>query len=50
MYVRIAFEKLEKFSIYKTRKRKNRPGYEQIDVHMIYDTNMYGKFTKNQYL
>ena len=43
---RIEFEKLDGVTPDETRKGKIKPGYEHINVHMIFDTKMYGKFTR----
>ena len=40
--VRIVFEKLDRVTINETRKGKIRPGYERINVHMVFDINMDG--------
>ena len=45
---RIAFEKLDNVTPDEMRKGKNRPGYEHINVNMIFDINMDGKFTRRQ--
>ena len=42
----IAFEKLDGATPDETRKRKIKPGYDHINVHMIFDINMDGKFTR----
>ena len=43
--VRIVFEKLDRVTINETRKGKIRPGYERINVHMVFDINMDGHIT-----
>ena len=43
---RISFEKLGDVTPNDTKKRKIRPGYENVNVHMIFDINMDGNFTK----
>ena len=48
--IRIAFEKLDGVTPDEMRKGKIKPGYEHINVHMIFDINMDGKFTKNAIL
>ena len=44
MNIRIAFEKLGGVTPDEMRKGKIKPGYEHVNVHMIFDTMMYGKF------
>ena len=46
MNVCIEFEKLDGVIPYKTRKENIKPGYENVNVHMIFDINMDGKFTR----
>ena len=41
----IVFEKLDRVTINETRKGKIRPGYERINVHMVFDINMDGNIT-----
>ena len=43
--IRIAFEKLDGVTPDEMREGKFRPGYEHVNVHMIFNTNMDGKFT-----
>ena len=43
--VRIAFDKLDNVTPNEMRKRKIRPGYEHVNVHMIFDINMDIRFT-----
>ena len=42
MNVCIAFEKLDGLTPNEMRKGKIKPGYEHINVHMIFDINMDG--------
>ena len=42
----MSVEKLDSVTSYETRKVKNRPGYEHVNVHMVFDTKMDGKFTR----
>ena len=42
----IAFEKLDSVTPDDMRKGKIKPGYEHINIHMIFDINMDGKFTR----
>ena len=44
--LRIESEKIGGVSPAYTRKGKNRPRYEQIGVHMIFEINIDGKFTR----
>ena len=44
--VRIEFEKLDCVTPNDTRKGKIRPGYEHVNVNMIFDINMDVKFTR----
>ena len=44
--VRIAFEKFEGVTPDDTMKGKIKPGYEHVNVHMIFDIKMDGKFTR----
>ena len=44
--VRIAFDKLDNVTPNEMRKRKIRPGYEHVNVHMIFDIKVDGKFTR----
>ena len=46
MNVRIAFEKLDGITPDKIRKGKIKPGYKNVNMHMIFDINMDGKFTR----
>ena len=48
--VSIAFEKLYGVTPDEIRKGKINPGYEHINVHMIFDINMDGKFTRKERL
>ena len=43
--VRIAFEKLDGVIHDDMRKEKIKPGYDHVNVHMIFDINMDGEFT-----
>ena len=44
--VRIAFENLGGVTPDKMRKGNIKPGYENANVHIIFDINMDGKFTR----
>ena len=44
--VRIAFEKLDVVTPDDMRKAEIKPGYENVNVHMIFYINMDGKFTR----
>ena len=44
--VRITFEKLNGVTPNDMRKLKIRPGYEQVNVQMIFGINMDGKFNR----
>ena len=44
--VRIAFKKLDCVTTDEMRKGKIKPGYEHVNVQMIFDIKMYGKFTR----
>ena len=48
--VRIAFENLDDVTPDDMRKGKIKPGYENVNVHMIFDIKMYGKFTRKSIL
>ena len=50
MNVRIEFEKLGGVTPDDMSKGKIKPGYEHVNVHMIFDINMYGKFTRKSRL
>ena len=43
---RIPFEKLDKVTPDEIRKGTFGPGYEHVNVHMIFDVNIYGNFTR----
>ena len=43
----IAFEKLDGFTPDETRKGEIKPGHEHVNMHMIFDIKMDGKFTSN---
>ena len=43
--VSIAYEKLASVTHGDMRKGKINPGYEHVNLHMIFDIKMYGKFT-----
>ena len=45
--VRISFQKPDGVKPNENRKVEIRPGYEHINVHMIFDIRMDGKFTRN---
>ena len=42
----VKFEKIGGVTPNETRKGKIRPGYENINVHMIFDIKVDGKFTR----
>ena len=42
---RIAFEKLDGITPDEMRKGKIKPGYDHVNVHMVFDIKMDGKFT-----
>ena len=44
--VRIEFEKLDNATPDEMRKGNIMPGYEHVNVHMIFDINIDGKFTR----
>ena len=44
--VRIAFDKLDNVTPNEMRKRKIRPGYEHVNVHMIFDMKVDGEFIR----
>ena len=44
--IRIEFENLDDVTHDGMRKRKIKPGYEHVNVHMIFDIKMNGKFTR----
>ena len=44
--VRILFEKLQGFTPDEMRKGNIKFGYEHVNMHMVFDINMYGKFTR----
>ena len=44
--VRISFEKLDDVSTDMMRKGETEPGYEPVNVHMIFHINMDGEFTR----
>ena len=48
--VRIEFEKLDRVTLDDIRKGNIKPGYEHINVHMIFDIKMDGKFTRKEIL
>ena len=50
MNFRIAFEKLDVIKPDEMRKGKINPGYEHVNMHMIFDIKMYGKFTRKAIL
>ena len=50
MNVCIAFEKLDGLTPNEMRKGKIKPGYEHINVHMIFDIKMGGEFTRKSIL
>ena len=48
--VHIKFDKLDVVTPGDTGKVKIRPEYEHVNVNMIFDINMYGKFTRKERL
>ena len=48
--VRISFDKLESVTPNEMRKGEIKPGYYNANVHMIFDINMDGKFTRKEIL
>ena len=48
--VRISFEKLDSVTPDEMRKGNIYPGYEHVNVHMIFYINMDGKFTREAIL
>ena len=48
--VHIEFEKLDSVAPDETRKGKIKPGYEHVNVHMIFNIKMDGKFTRKEVL
>ena len=48
--VRIAFDKLDGVTPDEMRKGKIRPGYEHVNVHILFDIKMDGKFTRKEIL
>ena len=42
----IEFEKLDGVGLDEMRKGRINPGYEHVNVHMLFDIKMYGKFTR----
>ena len=50
MNVRIAFEKLYGVTTDETRKWKIKPEYEHVNINMIFDINMDGKYTRKEIL
>ena len=48
--VRIEFEKLDSVTHDETRKGKIKPGYEQVNMYMIFYIKMDGKFTRKSIL
>ena len=48
--VSITFDNLDGVTTDEMRKWKIKPGYEHVNVHMIFDINMDGKFTRNEIL
>ena len=46
--VRIEFDKLGGVTPDDIRKGNIKPGYEYVNVHMIFDINMDGKFTRKE--
>ena len=50
MNICIAFDKLDGVTPDKIRKGNIKPGYEHVSVHMIFDINMDGNFTRKSRL
>ena len=50
MNIRITFENLDGVTSGEMRKMRINPGYEQVNVYMILDINMDGKFTRKSRL
>ena len=48
--VHIVFKKIDNVTPNEMRKGKIRPVYELVNVHMIFDIKMDGKFTKKSIL
>ena len=48
--VRIVFDNIDGITTYDKSKVKIKPGYEHVNLHMIFDINMDGKFTRNSIL
>ena len=48
--VRIVFENIDSVTSDEMRKGKIKPGYENVGVHMIFDINIDGKFTRKSIL
>ena len=48
--VRIVFEKLDGGTPVKMRKGKINPVYEHVNMHMIFDINVDGNFTRKEIL
>ena len=44
----ISFEKLGSVTTYEMSKGKIKTGYDQVNVHMIFDINMDGNFTRKE--
>ena len=48
--VRVAFENLDGVTSNEMKKGNSNPGYEYVNVHMIFDIKMDGKFTRKAIL
>ena len=48
--VRIAFDKIEGVTPDEVGKVRTRPGYEHINMHIIFDIKMDGNFTRKERL
>ena len=46
----ITFDKLDGVTLDETRKGNIKPGYEHVNLHMIFDINMDGRFTRTEIL
>ena len=48
--VRISFKRIDNVTPDEIKKIEVRYVYENVDIHMIYDINIYGKFTRSSIL
>ena len=44
----VTFDNIDGVTSDDTKKRKVRPGYDHVNVHMIFYINMDGKFTRKE--